>query len=278
MGVDHPSGPGKGPETVEKPTTQGNDDKPPAQNNGSSSETPRADSLRRAGWKLEGYGETGTDQRDQRTGESSTTSSTGDKQRGPCAPPAEADPKADKEPQTGKTGSATDDPKTATAKTSGTDGRDHPQGRPPGRETDGRAEPADRAASSAGQYRMPTDNPGSPGQPSRLESLARAREAQQQRAAQNAEGTGGGSGGQPGETRDGEPTVPQEGNQADKARPAGQAETGGTGRDAHTEGYGAREAAGGEGVRQDGRPPETPPADTRPASGGAPGSTMFPRR
>ncbi|GAA1797853.1 hypothetical protein [Actinomadura chokoriensis] len=273
MGVDHPGGPGKGPETIDKPTTQGNGDKPPAQNNGSSSETPRADSLRAAGWNLEGYGETGTDQRDdhdQRTGESSTTGSTGDKQRGPGAPPTETDPKADKEPQTGKTGSATDDPKTTTAKTSGTDGRDHPQGRPPGRETDSRAEPPDRAASSAGQYKMPADNPGSPGQPSRLESLARTREAQQQRAAQNAEGTNGSSG-PPSETRDGGPTAPQEGNRADTAQPPGQTDTGGTGRDAQGEEQGERKATGGEDVRQDEHPPETPPADTRAATGGTAG-------
>lgn len=134
MGLDHPSGPCKGPEVGDEPATPGSGDTPPPRATGSSSETPRADSLRAAGWKLDGHEETGTQQRgdrDQRTGETSSAVPAGDQQSGP----GETGPAGKKEPETGKPGTETGShagerdsedgrPTTGTSETAGTGERD----------------------------------------------------------------------------------------------------------------------------------------------------------
>lgn len=120
----------------DKPTTQESVDRPSADNTGTSSETPRADSLRAAGWKLEGYGEAGTEQRndrDQEAGEASSAAPIGDRQHGPGDPPGEAELESEKQPETGRAGSETGSsvgggetghPSIGAAETAGTGERD----------------------------------------------------------------------------------------------------------------------------------------------------------
>ncbi|WP_329088707.1 hypothetical protein OG979_33000 [Actinomadura citrea] len=111
MGVDNPSGgPGKGPETPDKPTPPRTDDKPPADAPGTSG-TPRIDSYKAAGQPVPGRPEAGTEQRGHRdeaqsngsSTDSSSTGPAGEKPRTPGDPPSEAEPKTEKEPETGKT-------------------------------------------------------------------------------------------------------------------------------------------------------------------------------
>ncbi|MGC4954999.1 hypothetical protein ACLQ2P_17420 [Actinomadura citrea] len=110
MGVDNPSGgPGKGPETPDKPTPPRTDDQPPADAPGTSG-TPRIDSYKAAGQQVPGRPETGTEQRGHREAQSngsstdsSSTGPAGEKPRTPGDPPSEAEPKTEKEPETGKT-------------------------------------------------------------------------------------------------------------------------------------------------------------------------------
>ncbi len=268
VGVENKGGTDTGTETADPSTTRDRIPGPPPDNPGSPGQPSRLESHARARQSQEQNGS----QQTEATG--CGAQADGRREGKPSSPQGGGTEKAEAsgKPESGQAGRRDEEPR---SRDSGTQsgghtagGRDRPQGQASEREADTRVEPADRPASSARPYTLPADNPGSPGQPSRLESHARAREAQQQRNAQNAEGTGGGSGGQSGEARDGKPTPPQEGNRADKAAPAGQAEAGATGRDTHAEGHGEREAADGEGVRQDGRPPEAPPADTPAASGG----------
>ncbi|MGI5208714.1 hypothetical protein ACQEU6_45000 [Spirillospora sp. CA-108201] len=110
MGMDTPSGgPGKGPETPDKPTPPRTDDKPPAEAPGTS-DTPRLDSYKAAGQPVPGQPEAGTERRGDReaqpNGSSTDSSSTGpatEKPQTPGDPPSEAEPKTEKEPETGKT-------------------------------------------------------------------------------------------------------------------------------------------------------------------------------
>lgn len=110
VGLDNPpGGPGKGPETPDKPTPPRTGDKPPADASGTS-QTPRIDSYVTAGHPVPGRPETSTEQRGDRgapangsSTDSSSAGPAGEKPRTPGDPPAEADPKSEKEPETGKT-------------------------------------------------------------------------------------------------------------------------------------------------------------------------------
>jgi hypothetical protein len=102
-----PGGPGKGPESPEspeKPTPPRTDDKPPADAPGSSG-TPRIDSYKAAGQPVPGRPETGTEQRGAREAQPNDSSAgpAGEKPRTPGDPPSEAEPKTEKESETGKT-------------------------------------------------------------------------------------------------------------------------------------------------------------------------------
>ncbi|GGT94388.1 hypothetical protein [Actinomadura citrea] len=110
MGVDNPpGGPGKGPETPDKPTPPRTDDQPRADAPGTSG-TPRIDSYKAAGQPVPGRPEAGTEQRGDREAQSngsstdsSSTGPAGEKPRTPGDPPSEAEPKTEKESETGKT-------------------------------------------------------------------------------------------------------------------------------------------------------------------------------
>lgn len=104
-----PGGPGKGPETPDKPTPPRTGDKPPADASGPSG-TPRIDSYVAAGQPVPGRPETGTERRGDREAQpngsstdSSSTDPVGEKQKTPGGPPTEAESKTAKEPETGKT-------------------------------------------------------------------------------------------------------------------------------------------------------------------------------
>ncbi|GAA4390803.1 hypothetical protein GCM10023088_67170 [Actinomadura verrucosospora] len=110
MGLDNPSGgPGKGPETPDKPTPPRTESKPPADASGGS-QTPRIDSYVAAGQPVPGRPEAGTERRGDReaqpNGSSTDSSSNGpaaEKPQTPGDPPSEAEAKTEKEPETGKT-------------------------------------------------------------------------------------------------------------------------------------------------------------------------------
>lgn len=110
VGLDNPSGgPGKGPETPDKPTPPRTESKPPADASGGS-QTPRIDSYVAAGQPVPGRPEAGTERRGDReaqpNGSSTDSSSNGpaaEKPQTPGDPPSEAEAKTEKEPETGKT-------------------------------------------------------------------------------------------------------------------------------------------------------------------------------
>ncbi|MEU9871268.1 hypothetical protein AB0C87_25890 [Actinomadura sp. NPDC048021] len=110
MGLDNPpGGPGKGPETPDKPTPPRTESKPPADASGGS-QTPRIDSYVAAGQPVPGRPEAGTERRGDReaqpNGSSTDSSSNGpaaEKPQTPGDPPSEAEAKTEKEPETGKT-------------------------------------------------------------------------------------------------------------------------------------------------------------------------------
>ncbi|MES9543697.1 hypothetical protein [Actinomadura sp. NPDC000600] len=114
MGLDNPpGGPGKGPETTDKPTPPDTGGKASGDNPGADGKTPRIDSLRAAGWKIPEQPDTGNGQRDDRQGQSSESSSSdpaGDKPKTPADPPAETDPKAKEKPETGDAGGSSQPP------------------------------------------------------------------------------------------------------------------------------------------------------------------------
>ncbi len=190
MGVDKGSGTDTRTEHTDAPANRDHSPGVPPDNPGSPGQPSRLDSRGRAGQQGNGSqpaeGTTGSGRpegrRDARTG-FSEGGSTGKAESGKA--------------ETGQAGQQDQESRSRDggARSGGTasGGRDRPQGQPAEPQTDGRAEPADRSASPARQYRMPADNPGSPGQPSRLESRARAREAQQSRA-EGVQDTGSGGG------------------------------------------------------------------------------------
>jgi hypothetical protein len=110
VGVDNPpGGPGKGPETPDKPTPPRTDDQPRADAPGTSG-TPRIDSYKAAGQPVPGRPEAGTEQRGDREAQSngpstdsSSTGPAGEKPRTPGDPPSEAEPKTEKKSEIGKT-------------------------------------------------------------------------------------------------------------------------------------------------------------------------------
>lgn len=110
VGLDNPpGGPGKGPETPDKPTPPRTDAKPSADAS-STSGTPRIDSYVAAGQPVPGRPEASTEQRGDRgtppngsSTDSSSADPAGEKPRTPGDPPPEADPKSEKEPESGKT-------------------------------------------------------------------------------------------------------------------------------------------------------------------------------
>lgn len=219
MGVDHPGGPGKGPETADKATSQGTRDQPPADSPGANGKTPRMDSLVAAGWKFPG-----------RPGAADeSTDPTGDKQQtlGDSSIEAKTDAKNDPEADEADVGSqltnAPDD--TVDPAETGNGGQeaekrgqakteDPPQdegervddnsepaaGQPeasgPGGQDDHNKEPYSEDGGSSADDRtdgpepprqqesLPAANSAPPKPPSRLESLARARELQLQDAEQ----------------------------------------------------------------------------------------------
>ncbi|WP_143227383.1 hypothetical protein [Actinomadura mexicana] len=107
MGLDNPpGGPGKSPETTDKPAPQGTGGESPSAVPGADGRTPRIDSYKAAGQPVPGQPETGTQQpgdRDTQTNGSSSTGPASEKPRTPGDPPSEAEPKTEKEPETGKT-------------------------------------------------------------------------------------------------------------------------------------------------------------------------------
>ncbi|MEU8122390.1 hypothetical protein AB0C21_27095 [Spirillospora sp. NPDC049024] len=215
MGVDNPpGGPGKGPETTDKPTPPDTGSTSPHDHPGADGKTPRMDSLRAAGWKFPDRPEAGNGQPADRAPQTndSTSGPPRDKQQPPGAPPTEAKPEDKKDPETDTGSKPTEKPdddnadpaqtgngsphaeKSGQAKPEdprqdegerGNDDREAKTDRSETGETasqgdlDNKDRPQDNA-SSAGDK---TDAPQSPPQPpSRLEHIARTREAQQQHA------------------------------------------------------------------------------------------------
>lgn len=220
MGVDNPpGGPGKDPETIDKPTPPDSGGTSSHDHPGADGKTPRMDSLAAAGWKFPGRPETGTGQpgdRDTKTN-GSTADPPSDKPQAQGGPPAEVKPDARKAPEADDTDSGPqstelDDDETDPAQT----GNGGPEAKKlgPVESEDSRQDEVDRGnddqegetgqsetgeAGAQGNYDnkepRPQDSAGSTGDkpddpqppqrpPSRLESLARAREAQQEYAEQ----------------------------------------------------------------------------------------------
>ncbi|WP_141584422.1 hypothetical protein [Actinomadura sp. WMMA1423] len=103
MGLDNPpGGPGKDPETTDKPTPPDTGGRSSGDHPGADGKTPRADSLRAAGWKIPEQPDTGNghrEDRDDRQGqsnESSPADPSGEKPKAPADQSTETDPK-DKE-------------------------------------------------------------------------------------------------------------------------------------------------------------------------------------
>lgn len=213
MGVDHPGGPGEGPEPTDEPTPPSTGDKPPVATPGADGKTPRMDSLEAAGWKFESRQAAGPEQPGDQDGQPGDST--------PTDPEGEAEPVTEDEPQLGTTEASSQavdreaDPQTGTAEAAGTNGQD-PElrkadpGEPraatqetPGaespRERDGEAvdstgdtdselpsrpqdngtgpgqdEAADKAEPAQPGRTPYTDNPASRDQPSRIASLIAA--------------------------------------------------------------------------------------------------------
>ncbi|WP_160161013.1 hypothetical protein [Actinomadura sp. K4S16] len=214
-----PGGPGKGPETTDKPTSPDTGGTSSHDHPGADGKTPRMDSLAAAGWKFPGRPEAGTGQpgdRDPKTN-GSTADPTRDKPQAQGGSPAEAKPDVRKGPEADKTDSdppstELDDGETDPAQT----GNGGPEAVKPGPvdSEDLREDEVDRGnddqEAKTGQSETrnagdqgnrdnkeapPQDNGSSTGDktddpppsqqlPSRLESLARAREAQHEYAEQ----------------------------------------------------------------------------------------------
>ncbi len=217
MGVDNPpGGPGKGPETTDKPTPPDTGSTSPHDHPGADGKTPRMDSLRAAGWKFPERPEAGNGQPADRDPQTNgfTSGPPRDQAQPPGTPPTEAKPEAKKDPETDKIGTGSqptekpDDDKADPAQT----GNGSPKAEKSGQakpedprqdegergndreaktdrsetgetanqgDLDNKDRPQDNASSAGDQ----TDEPQTPPQPpSRLEHIARTREAQQQHA------------------------------------------------------------------------------------------------
>ncbi|WP_339154927.1 hypothetical protein [Actinomadura luteofluorescens] len=220
MGVDNPpGGPGKDPETIDKPTPPDSGGTSSHDHPGADGKTPRMDSLAAAGWKFPGRPEAGTGQpgdRDTKTN-GSTADPPRDKPQAQGGPPAEVKPDAKKDPEADETdsdpqSSEPDDDEADPAQTGngypeekksgpveseesrqgegdrGNDDQEAKTGQPEtgkagaqGNHDNKEPRPQDNASSTGDK----TDDHQPPQQPpSRLESLARAREAQKEYAEQ----------------------------------------------------------------------------------------------
>ncbi|WP_141584426.1 zeta toxin family protein [Actinomadura sp. WMMA1423] len=117
MGLDNPpGGPGKDPETTDKPTPPDTGGRSSGDHPGADGKTPRADSLRAAGWKIPEQPDTGNghrEDRDDRQGqsnESSPAEPSGEKPKPPADPPTETDPKDKEKPGAGDTEGSSQSP------------------------------------------------------------------------------------------------------------------------------------------------------------------------
>ncbi|WP_339153953.1 hypothetical protein [Actinomadura luteofluorescens] len=113
VGLDNPpGGPGKGPETPEKPTQPSTGGESPSTVPGADGRTPRIDSYKAAGQPVPGRSEAGTEQRGGREARpnESATGPAAEKPQTPGDPPSEADPKTKKEPETGAGGTGAEKP------------------------------------------------------------------------------------------------------------------------------------------------------------------------
>ncbi|MGW2308384.1 hypothetical protein [Actinomadura luteofluorescens] len=113
VGLDNPpGGPGKGPETPEKPTQPSTGGESPSTVPGADGRTPRIDSYKAAGQPVPGRSEVGTEQRGGREARpnESATGPAAEKPQTPGDPPSEADPKTKKEPETGAGGTGAEKP------------------------------------------------------------------------------------------------------------------------------------------------------------------------
>ncbi|MEU8124661.1 hypothetical protein AB0C21_38620 [Spirillospora sp. NPDC049024] len=218
--MDNPSGgPGKGPETTDKPTPPDTGGTSSHDHPGADGKTPRIDSLVAAGWTFPGRPEAGTRQPGDRgpKADDSTADPTRDKPQAQGGSPAEAKPDVRKDLEVDKNDS---DPQTIESDDDETDPAQTDNGDPEAKEPDpvesedlrqdesdrgnddqesetGRSETGKAGAQGNHDNKEPrpqdsvsstgdkTDGP-QPSQrpPSRLESLARAREAQQEYAEQ----------------------------------------------------------------------------------------------
>ncbi|MES9601920.1 hypothetical protein [Actinomadura sp. NPDC000929] len=219
MGVDNPpGGPGKGPETTDKPTPPDTGGTSSHDHPGADGKTPRMDSLAAAGWKFPGRPETSAGQPgDRDPTNASIADPPRDNPQTQSGPQAEAKPDAQKDTETDETDSGPpptepDDDETDPAQTSnggseaekpgqakledpgqdkGERGKNDREGKTGQPETDnlGSQDHQDnkepRPQETGGSTSDKADGPQPPQQPpSRLESLARAREAQHEYAEQ----------------------------------------------------------------------------------------------
>jgi hypothetical protein len=173
--VEHPGGPGKGPETADKTTAQGTSDQPPAGPPGATGKTPRIDSLTTAGWKFPGRPGAADKQRgdlgSQSTEEPDDTADPGETGNGGTEAEKPGQTKAE-DPRQDEGEQGNEDRE---SKTGGAGGQDN---------TSTAGDKTDDPAPSEQQSPLPADNTAFPKPPSRLESLARAREEQLQAAEQ----------------------------------------------------------------------------------------------
>ncbi|WP_141578036.1 hypothetical protein [Actinomadura sp. WMMA1423] len=216
--MDNPPGPGKGPETTDKPTPPESGGTSSHDHPGADGKTPRVDSLSAAGWKFPGRPETGTGQpgdRDPKTNDSTAVPTRDNPQT--QGAPAEIKPDARRDPESDKTDSALpptdpEDDETDSAQTGeggseaekpghaepeeprqdqgerGNDDQEAEAGQSETGKVDAQGDhenreprPQDAGSSTGGK----TDDPQPTPQPvSRLESIARAREAQHEYAEQ----------------------------------------------------------------------------------------------
>ncbi|MBB6395958.1 hypothetical protein BKA00_002872 [Actinomadura coerulea] len=231
MGVDHPGGPGEGPEPTDKPTPPKTGDEPPAPP-GADGKTPRKDSLKAAGWQFDDQQEPGTDD------------SSAD-------PAGEAKPETEEKTETGKPEADEPRPAGGTQETPRTQPADETAPQPP-REQDGEgvgstghtdAGPPSRPQDNSPPSADPTDQPpggeapavtekGSPatdtGDPKPAEPANQDTPLPEPHAVDSdkppAEGTG--SGNEADGERDGKPVAPQPENTGDKTDTTDKADPG----------------------------------------------------
>lgn len=147
VGMDHPGGPSKGPETADKPTPPGPGDQPPPAPPGSSG-TPRMDSLRAAGWKFDSREEAGTEQPGDNDGQTTESSS--------AEPIGEVEPETEEKPDPEKTEIGGPRPAPGAQETPRTQSPPEQEGEAVGG-TDAKSPARPRDTSTVGQD--PTDRP-----------------------------------------------------------------------------------------------------------------------